>query len=119
MLDDFSGVGDLVEADEGVHLGHLAREFLRKTLRHAAADDQFLPGFLAQAALLVRLEDRLDGFLLRGVDERAGVHDEHVGVFRICGDLHAALDHAAKHDLGIDQVLGAAEADDADFNRAR
>ena len=30
-------------------------------------------------------------------------------------DFHAALQHAPEHDLGIDQVLGAAEADHPDL----
>ena len=30
-------------------------------------------------------------------------------------DFHAALKHAAEHDLGIDKILGAAQADHPDF----
>jgi hypothetical protein len=29
--------------------------------------------------------------------------------------LHAALEHAPKHDFGVDQIFGAAETDHADF----
>ena len=74
----------------------------------------FCPGRFAQSALLMRLEDRVDGFLLRRIDERAGVDDEHIRFFGVGGDLHPVLQDAAEHDLGIDQILRAAEADHAD-----
>ncbi len=115
FFDDVARVGDLVEADECIDFGHLACEFLGKTLRHAAAHDQLLAGFFAQAALLVRVEDCVDGFLLRGVDERAGVDDEHVGLVGVGRDFHSVFQNAAEHDLGIDEVLRAAERDDADL----
>jgi hypothetical protein len=35
-------MGDLVDADEGVHLGHLGGEFLGKALGHASGHDQLL-----------------------------------------------------------------------------
>ena len=76
----------------------------------------FWPAFFPEAALLVGMENRLDGFLLRGIDERAGVDDEHVGLAGIRGDLHAAPGGVAEHDLGIDEILGAAERDHADLH---
>ncbi len=45
----------------------------------------------------------------------ARVDDEHVGVFGVGRDLHAVRAHAAEHDLGIDEVLGATEGNHADF----
>ena len=65
----------------------------------------------------MRLEDRLDRFFLRRIDERARVHHQHVGVVSIRGYLHSALQNAAEHDLGIDQIFRAAETDHADFRR--
>ncbi len=76
----------------------------------------FWPGFFPQAALLVRVEDGVDGFLLRGVDEGAGIDDEDIGFVGIGGDVHAAAGGVAEHDLGIDEVLGAAEGDHADLH---
>ena len=38
----------------------------------------------------MRLENRLDRFLFRRIDERAGIHDQHIRLLRVGGDLHAA-----------------------------
>ena len=43
----------------------------------------FCPARFFEPARLMRLEDGLDRFLLRRVDEGAGVHDEHVGLVRV------------------------------------
>ena len=66
---------------------------------------------LAVALLLRHLEDRVDRFLLRAVDERAGVHDEHVSVLGVGRDLVSRLLGEAQHHLAVDEVLGAAERD--------
>ena len=34
----------LIEPDESIDFWHLLAQFLAKSLRHAATDDQFLPG---------------------------------------------------------------------------
>ena len=73
-----------------------------------------LAGLFPQAALLVGLEDRFDRFLLRGVDKRAGIDDEDIRFVRVGRDLHSMRGHAAEHDLGVDQILGAAEGDERD-----
>src|SRR5262249_49121922 len=68
------------------------------------------------AALLLprHLQDGVHGLLLGAVDEGAGVHDDHVGGRRVRHHLVAAGLELADHDLAVDQVLGAAEADEAD-----
>ena len=63
----------------------------------------------------MRFEDRFDGLFFCGVDEGARVHDEHVGFIRIAGDLHATPEHAAKHDFGVHEILGAAKGDHPDL----
>ena len=68
-----------------------------------------------QAALLIGLENCLDRFLLGRIDERAGVDHEDIRVIGTRGDLHPARKHAAEHDLGVDQVLGATQADHSHF----
>ncbi len=115
-LDDRPGVGHLVKTDEGVHLRHLCHQLLGKPLGHAPGDDQPLACPSAQPALLVRLEDRFDGLLLRRINKRAGVDDQHVGLLGIGGDLHPALDDAAEHHLRVHEVLRTTEADDPDFD---
>jgi hypothetical protein len=74
-----------------------------------------LSGLFPEAALLMRIKDCVDRFLLRGIDERAGVNDEHVGFLRDGSDFHPVLQNAPEHDLGVDQVLRATQADHADF----
>ena len=54
------------------------------------------------------LEDGVDGFLLGGVDEGAGVDDEDVGLVDVSGEARAGAIEQAHHDLGVDEVFGAA-----------
>ena len=60
--------------------GNETRSSRRKALRHAAAHDQLLVRPFPQPALLMRLKNRLDRFLLCRIDEGAGVHDQHIGL---------------------------------------
>ena len=53
-------------------------------------------------------EDGVDGFLLGGVDEAAGVDDEDFGLFGVGGEARAGAVEQAHHDLGVDEVFGAA-----------
>ena len=59
------------------------------------------------------LEDGVDGLLLGGVDEGAGVDDEDFGVFGVGGEARAGAVEQAHHDLGVDEVFGAAERNKA------
>lgn len=61
-------------------------------------------------------QDRFDRLFFCGIDERAGVYHQDVGVVSRGSDLHPALQNASEHDLGIDQIFGASEADHADFS---
>jgi hypothetical protein len=91
-----------------IHLGHLAGELLGVALREAPRDHEALAG----AGLLVvrHLEDRVDRLFLRFADEAARVHDDDLGVGRVVHVLEAGAARDAEHDLGVDPVLGAAEA---------
>ena len=53
-------------------------------------------------------EDGVDGLLLGGVDEGAGVDDEDFGVFGALGEAGAGAVEQAHHDFGVDEVFGAA-----------
>src|SRR6185369_7895339 len=81
----------------------------------APGDDQFLG---AATRLVVRhFEDRIHRLLLSRVDKRAGIHDYDVGIFGLASDLGTGgLEHA-HHDLAIDEVLGAAQADKTHLGR--
>ena len=67
----------------------------------------------------MRFQNRFDRLFFRGVDERAGVNHQHIRLVGARRDFESALEHASKHDLGVDQILGATEADHADFRRTR
>ncbi len=53
-------------------------------------------------------EDGVDGLLLGGVNEAAGVDDEDFGVFWTGGEARTGAVQQAHHDLGIDEVFGTA-----------
>ena len=76
--DDFR---HLTSAEHGVDLGNLLDKVVSVALGQAPGDHEPL----ARAVLLVlrHLENRVDRFLLRRVDERTRVHDEHIGRRRI------------------------------------
>ena len=63
-------------------------------------------------------EDRVHALLLRGVNERAGVDDDGVGLRGVVGDFDAVLQQRAEHDFGVHEILGAAERNQADAQRA-
>jgi hypothetical protein len=63
--------------------------------------------------VLDHLEDGVDGLLLGGVDEAAGVDDDDLGVFGSGCELGSVVVEQAHHDLGVDEVFGAAEGDEA------
>ena len=67
----------------------------------------------------MRFQNRLNRFFFGRIDKRAGVHHEHVGFIGARGNFHPTLEHAAEHDLSIDQVFRAAEADHPDLRRSR
>jgi hypothetical protein len=81
------------------------------------AHDQLLVlAALFHAALLVHFEDVADRFLFGRVDERARVDDHHVRFVRIGDNGHPGLVQRADHDLGVDEVLGTTEGNEADFD---
>jgi hypothetical protein len=63
----------------------------------------------------MHFEDGVDRFLFGLIDEAARVDDQHIGLFRLARQVEIILRRTTQHDLGVDQVFGAAEADHADF----
>ncbi len=55
-----------------------------------------------------------DSFLA-GIDEAAGVDDQHVGLVGMRRQLVALGRKLAHHDFAIDEVLGATQTDKTDF----
>jgi hypothetical protein len=78
---------ELAGADYGVDFGDVLLDLVAVALDEAAGDDEAL-GFAAVGDLVLHhLEDGVDGLLLGGVDEAAGVDDEDFGVFGARGEL--------------------------------
>ena len=101
----------LAGADDGVDFRNVFLDFVAIALDKAAGDDELSGAALSFEA--GHFEDGIDGFLLGGVNEGAGVDDEDFGVFRPCGEARAGSVKKAHHDLGVDEVFGAAEGDES------
>ena len=99
----------LVRASNGEHVGVAGTDSIR--LNAEAAGDNHA------AVLTERLPDRLERFLLGGVQKAAGVDDDCVGAFvarRKLVTLGAELGDDA---FRIDQRLWTTQADETDFRR--
>jgi len=100
-------------ADYRVYFRDVLLDFVAVALDEAAGYDDAL-GFSAELLLMLdHLEDGVDGLLLGGVDEAARVDNNDLGVFGARGELGAVVMEEAHHDLGVDEVFGAAEGDEA------
>ncbi|OIQ72976.1 hypothetical protein GALL_453950 [mine drainage metagenome] len=81
----------------------------RSAARAQAAGDDDL------AVLGQRLADGVQAFLHCGVDETAGVHDHQIGAGVALRGVVALRTQFGEDALGIDQRLGTAQRDEADF----
>ena len=114
-LDRAQDVLHLAGAQRRVDLGDLLAQLLVVALGQAARDDQ---APRAPRLLLARhLQDGVDRLLLGAIDERAGVHDDHVRVLRVRDQGMAARLQAPEHHLAVDQVLRTAQAHQPDAQR--
>ena len=106
----------VIGADNGIDLGDLLADGVAVAFHQATRHNQ-----LAGSSALLEfghLEDSLDRFLFGGVDETAGVDYQDIGFGGVRRQLVAPGHQLAHHDFTIDQVLGTAQADKADFVRA-
>ncbi len=101
----------LAGADDGVDFRNVLPDFVAVALDQAAGDDEFLRR--AGGLVAGHLEDGVDRLLLGGVDKLAGIDDEDLGLFGMCGEARAGAVEQAHHDLGVDEVFGAAERNKA------
>lgn len=99
-------------AEEEIDLGEMIEELLLVTLDHAPDGHHGLtrPVFLETS----RLDQRIDGLFLRGIDEAAGIDDDDLRRREVADGLGAPSDEARKVALAIDSVLVAAQSDEAD-----
>ena len=82
-------------------------QFFTITLGKAAGDHE--AGAVAVLLVFRHFQDRVDGFLLRAIDEGAGVDDEHVGVRGFGRQFVSRVAGDAQHHLAINEVLWASE----------
>ena len=96
-------------AQDAVHLRQLREHVLLVPLGHAAGDQNLL--HLARLFQLRHLEDVVDGLLIGGGQEAAGVDHHHVGSLGLGDHGVARRRHAGHHLLAVDLVLGTAQGD--------
>ena len=98
-------------AHHGIHFRDALLDLIAIAFDQAPGDDQ-LAGAPARLEL-GHFEDGIDGLLLGFVDERAGVDDQDVSGFRLIGDLRPRAVEEPHHDFRVDEIFGAAQADEA------
>ena len=106
---------DLLAAEDAhdlVHLGELIEQDILLPLGQAAGDDDpfDVPGAFPPEQLLDDPARLLPG----RVDEPAGIDDDQVRFLSLGHQHKPVLRQQSEHPLGIDKVLGAAEADKRD-----
>lgn len=116
-LQALGDVGVVVETEYRVGLGQRVGEFLAVALGHAADGDD---GLRAAVTLeVVGLQEGVDGVLLGGFDEPAGVDDGDVGVGGVVDQLPAIGLQSPGEFLGVHLVAGASERDKGDSTAFR
>ena len=109
--DNFSDLLDVPGAQASINFGDVGQEFIAITLHQATRHDELLAGagFLHGGGF----KDGLNAFLLRGVNESAGVHHQDVGLLQLIRDGVALEPQVPQHDLAIHEVLGTAQGHEA------
>jgi hypothetical protein len=108
----------LVGGQPQVDLGQLASEVLAVAADEASGHGHDGPSARARlrfARVAHGVEDGVDGFLHRGLDEPAGVDQGQVGVRHLVHRDHGRAQRAQKP-LGIHAVFGTAQADGEDVD---
>ncbi len=115
-LDDRLDLAQLIERDEAVDLRNLPQQLLAVAVDHATRDQELRhPPTLARCDL----EDGVDRLPLGLIDEGAGVDDHGLGPVEVGRHLVSRPAELAQEDLRVHQVLGAAQADQADARGSR
>ena len=95
-----------LRAGDGEHVGMLVADHVGLGAEAAGDDDAAVLGH--------GVADRLQRLVARRIQEAAGVDDDQVGAVMLAGDLVAFGAQPCDDALGIDQRLGAPEADETD-----
>ena len=102
------------DAEHTVHLGQLFVNFLAVALRKTSRHHNLL-----DAALFFqcrKLQNFIDGFLLRAVDKAAGIHDCNVCKRSVIAQLKARVFQVRHQHFAVHLVFGTAKADHSHFN---
>ena len=102
------------DAEHTVHLGQLFVNFLAVALRKTSRHHNLL-----DAALFFqrrKLQNFIDGFLLRAVDKAAGIYDCNVCKRSVIAQLKARVFQARHQHFAVHLVFGTAKADHSHFN---
>ncbi len=110
LIEELGNAVILAGANKHIDFRHLVFELLRVALRQAAAGHEHFA--FSVFLLLSHLKNRLDRLFFRSLNEGAGVDDDDFCVFWGLSDRVAIIFQHAQHDLRIDQVFRAAEADE-------
>ena len=112
-IDDVRDLLAAEDADDVIDAGHFLQQLVLLAFGQAAGhDDGADPALLLEGQHLANDGER---FLPGRLDEAAGVDDDHVGAVGVRRQGVAVLGQFAEHALGIDQVLGTAEADEGEI----
>lgn len=111
-LEPVGDVGVVVESEDPVRLRQRFGQVLAVALGHAAdSDDGLGPAVILQ---IIGFEEGIDGVLLGGFDEAAGVDDGDIRVGGVLDELPAVRCQAACKLLRVHLVTGAAKRDEGD-----
>ena len=101
-------------AEEQVHFRQRLLELALVPLHHAAHRDDGLAH--AGRLVLAGLDDGVERFLLRRVDEPARVDHDHLGLREIVRVLGATIGELGEVPFAVDGILVAAQCDEAEFH---
>ncbi len=116
-LDGFEDPLDFTRSDHCIHFRYLLQDVIPKALDEASSDNQLF--HRSKLLVLCHLQNRLDGLLLRRLDEAARIDDQDVRLIRPRSDLIAAPRENAHHHLAVHEVFGTTQADESDFRHRR
>ena len=81
LFDNVRDLRDLIDAHEGIDFRQELGQIVAKALRQAARNNEAL-GRVGPPADGIGFQDGVNAFLLRGIDEGAGIDNDNVGACR-------------------------------------
>jgi len=112
-----TGILNLIKPQEGVDLGKLHGQICGIALGKTSTNYQLLTGLCTVKTSAMSIEDGADALLLGRVDKTACIHEHHIGIIGIHGQLVAVLGGIPKEDFCVNKILGTTKTDKADFTR--